>query len=470
MRALTASLCCALLAAPLAAQSPARPPQPSDFAWQWPIDTGSSDGALRFVLTPEVYARITRIDLADLVAFNGADEPIPLGPASLAFERLVLPPAPAPVEVALFRVPHASDAAPDERIALHIARGPDGRLTRLDAEVGSDPDAPASDVLLDVSSLDLEVTALLLELDALPADGLNARVEVAGSDDLAAWRVLASHVAVVSLQENGLRLERTRIELPSTALPYLRVRRTDADATLPLRAVRALPTRAAGSTRVEAIPPRQSFTLQGRAASEPGVFEYVAAGPFPVERVAVDLADRNSVAGYVLESRAGSAGAWIERARGTAFRIGPEDEAVTSTPIDIAAVRDRQWRLRTTPAQARAPSLALTWRPDQFVLLTQGIAPYRLAAGSASARRPDYPLRTVLSELRARHGDLWLPPEATLGVGTPLAGDVALSTPPPPRSYKQWILWAVLLAGAALVIGMVLKLMRTPVAEGGGRD
>ena len=93
------------------------------------------------------------------------------------------------------------------------------------------------------------------------------------------------------------------------------------------------------------------------------------------------------------------------------------------------------------------------------MLLTQGQAPYRLAAGSR-ARRPDYPLRTVLSELRQTHGDLWLPPLATLGPGSALAGDAALTEPPPPPPYKQWLLWGVLIAGALGVIVMVLRLIK----------
>lgn len=469
MKSFTAFTLVALLSAPLAAQTPPRPIAPAEFAWQWPVETRGVDGVVRYTLTPEVYARITRLDLGDLAAFNAAGESIPSGPAALAFERLVLPPPPAPVEVSLFRVPREPDAGAGDRIALHIARGADGKLSRLDAEVAPGTVAGATqDVVLDVSALDVAVTALRLELDAVPTEGLNARVEVAASDDLAHWQPLASNLAVVSLHENGLTLERRQLEFPSTELPYLRLRRADADAALPLRAVLALPTRAR-ATAVDVVPARQALILQGRAIAEmPGSFEYLAAGPFPVERIAIELADRNAVAGFVLESRESAATSWQERTRGTAFRLGSEGEGVGSEPIDLALIRDRHWRLRTDPAQARAPSLTLSYRPEQFVLLTQGAAPYRLVAGSRAARRPDYPLRTVLAELRAQYGDLWLPPEATLGAGSPLSGDAALIAPLPPPPYKQWLLWSVLIAGALAVVGMVMKLVRPPASSAGG--
>jgi hypothetical protein len=453
-----------LAALPAMAQAPARPPQPQDFAWQWPLDVAGADGVARVVLTPEVYGRLTRADLGDLVAFNAAGEAIPFGPATLAFERLVPPPPATPVEVPLFRVPQAEGAAGADQIALHIARGSDGRLTRLDAEVTPVAGVAAQDLIVDVSVLDRPLTALHLQLEALPPEGLNARVDVEASDDLAAWQPLASGLAVVSLQEAGLRLERTRLELPHTERPYLRLRRTDRADALPLRAVLAIPTRGSATQELAVLPPRESVTLQGRPVADmPGTFEYRSAGPLPVEQLAVGLADANSVTGFVLESRPGS-GAWVERARGTAFRLGSNGGGVSGAPLELAPVRDDHWRLRTEPAQARAPTLTLGWRPEQFVLLTQGEPPYRLAAGSRNARRPDYPLRTVLSEMRQRQGDLWLPPQATLGAGAPLGGEAALVATAPPRDYKQYVLWGVLVFGAALVIGMVLKLMRAPNA------
>jgi len=457
-----------LTASSIAAQTPTRPIAPTDFAWQWPVETGGTDGAVRFTLTPEVYARVTQFDLGDLAAFNAAGESIPIGPAALAFERLAPPPPPPePIEVALFRVPREPDSGAGERIALHIARGADGKLSRLDAEVAPDAGVdPSQDMLLDVSALKVPVTALRLELEAIPAEGLNARVEVAASDDLAHWQSLGSNLAVVSLQENGLNLERRQLEFAATELPYLRLRRTDAGAPLPLRAVLALPLRRAAGTSV-IIPARQGFTLQGRGiATTPGSFEYTAAGPYPVERIAIELADRNAVAGFVLESRDSTSGAWQERTRGTAFRLGSDSDGVGSAPVDLSLTRDRYWRLRTEPAQARAPTLTLSYRPEQFVLLTQGAPPYRLVAGSVAARRPDYPLRTVLSEMRSQYGDLWLPPEASVGGGAPLSGDAALTAPPPPPPYKQWLLWGVLIAGALVVVVMVMKLMRNDSAAG----
>lgn len=471
MRSLLQVVLCAFVgvAANASAQQVAPAPQPNDFARAWPIEGDAGDGLLRLALTPEVYAQLARDDLVDIAAFNAADEAIPLGPVALVLERASHAPAPTPVALSLFPVPRAVRGGDGERLTLFVAKDGDGRLRRLDAELAPpDPvDAP-QDLLLDLSALDSDVVGLQLALAADTAR-LSARVDVEGSSDLSNWRGLARDQAVVSLNENGVRLERLRIEFAATDLPYLRLRRVDSNASLPLASAHALRAR----RTLVPEPARESFNLAGESGKEqPGAFEYRSAGPFPIERVAIELAERNAVARVVLESRDDPGLPWRERARGTAFRLGGEG-GIGAAPFDLAPIRDRHWRVRTEPAQSRAPALTLSYRPDQFVLLTQGAAPYRLAAGSRRSTRPDYPLRVVLAEVQSRHGEGWLPPEARLGASVALAGEAALTPrpkPATPASFRHWLLWGILLAGAALVVGMVLHLLRNADAGGGASN
>jgi hypothetical protein len=413
---------------------------------------------VRFALTPEVYARVTRRDLSDLAAFNAAGEGIPLAPAALASERLAPPPPPAPQAVPLFRVPGAATEAAAESIELHISRGPDGRLAQLDASVApAGTGGGASDVLLDLSTIAAPVTALHIDLATLEPGGLNARVDVEGSDDLAAWTSVARGLALVSLREGGMVLERRRLELPATRLPYLRLRRSDGGTALPVQAVQAYAVRPG----VAPVIPLQSAALRGEPDTQAaGAFTYAMPGLLPVQRLDVQLADANAISTVIVESRDGVDRPWIENARGVAFRLGSGDGGIESPPMEFGPLRTAEWRVRTDPAQARAPQLTAWYRPDTFVMLTQGAAPYRLAAGSLQARRPDYPMRTVLAEMQSRQGDLWLTPEATLGAGSALSGDAALRAPSPPPPYKRWLLWGVLVAGALGVLWMVASLAR----------
>src|SRR5690606_3399303 len=199
--------------------------------------------------------------------------------------------------------------------------------------------------------------------------------------------------------------------------------------------------------------------VEARAGSSAHAFR--SAGPFPVTALDVALADANSIADVVVSSRDGADQPWRERARFTAFRLDGSAAGVGNAVVETALVRDREWRVETRPEQARPPTLPLGWRPDRFLLLTQGDAPYVLAAGSGRAGRPDYPLTMALAELQSRHGRDWQPPAATLGSGAPLSGAAALQ-PDTEIPAQRILLWTVLVGGALILVGMVVRLLRQP--------
>jgi len=94
------------------------------------------------------------------------------------------------------------------------------------------------------------------------------------------------------------------------------------------------------------------------------------------------------------------------------------------------------------------------------VFLAEGAGPWTLAVGSRSAHRPDYPLDAALASLRANLGRDWQPPRATIGAARISAGEAALLPPLRPTPWRQWLLWAVLVLGAALVGVFTLGLLR----------
>jgi hypothetical protein len=180
----------------------------------------------------------------------------------------------------------------------------------------------------------------------------------------------------------------------------------------------------------------------------------------PVELARVELADDNSLAALTLKT--GSQEPLEELARITAFRLRSGDDTLRNGDIDLApSSRMRMFRLDAATPLASAPRLSFAFRPDRFVFLAEGAGPWMLAVGSRSARRPDYPLDAALASLRANLGRTWQPPRATIGVARLSAGDAALQPPPQPTPWRQWLLWAVLVLGAALVTVFALGLLRS---------
>jgi hypothetical protein len=105
--------------------------------------------------------------------------------------------------------------------------------------------------------------------------------------------------------------------------------------------------------------------------------------------------------------------------------------------------------------------LTFTYQPEDWLLLTHGAAPFRIVAGSSAARREDFPLDALIGQVRAHYGRDWQPPAAHLGAMVTAGGESALTRPDSART-RRWLLWGVLLLGAAAIVTMVLVLLHAP--------
>jgi hypothetical protein len=441
-----------------------------DYAYAWPLQTTGDSSAWQVELTPEVYAAIGTPDLRDVEVVNAAGEPVPMAPHAaqttstaqandVALPQFALP-APAP------------GAATDEPLSLHIERGADGRLRRLDAEVGAGTNpspvvsAATGDLLLDASALHAPIDSLWLDWDEADT-AVNAQFSVAGSDDLQQWRTLNASATVLSLRQEGNVLVRRQIALSSTQAKYLRLHRLDNTAALDNLHVRARTLMHANLTQ----PSRLWLDAEPEAATPatvnvPAAFRYRLPAPLAIDALKLELASDNSLARVRIASRlrAGeNANGWQTRAEFTAFRLRQGDSVIgNDEQSTVSGGRAQEWQVEPATPMDHAPILRVAFRPDRFVFLAQGSGPYRLVAGSARARRGDYPVDTALAQLRTKLGNDWQPPLATLGARATLHGESALAPLPVQRDWKTWLLWAVLAGAAALIGGLALSLLRSP--------
>ncbi|PKM09665.1 MAG: hypothetical protein CVV17_00180 [Gammaproteobacteria bacterium HGW-Gammaproteobacteria-7] len=425
---------------------------PEQFATVWPIETGGQRGAFRVVIDEAVYAEAQRSDLSDIAAFNGAGAALPMARLNAAV------PMPAQwLPVAWLSFPVRDDGTADEDLTLRLRRDAGGALREL--ELGNRAalrPAANHDLLIDLGDQPPWVSALQLDMgdDHGP---VSLRVDVSASDDLSNWRTLSAGLALVSLTENGLRVERRRLAVGSTGQRYLRLHLAGGERWPALISIAR-----EQAPQVAPLAPERRLTLTALgAASAPGEFVYRSLGPIPVHRLDVRLASANSAARLFIDVRDDAQADWRQLAAVTAFRLGEGDAELGNAGIDLAMIRDRHWRIRSQPALAQAPELTAAFVPDVFVVLTEGEPPYRLAAGSAQARRAEYPLDAVLAGVREQTQADWLPPEARLGPSQASAGAAALRPDPWPR-WRQGLLWAVLVLGAVLVARQALRVLRQP--------
>jgi len=489
---------CAFLLCTLLRTSTAAAAASDDYAYAWPVQAQAGGSAWQVELTPEVYAAVTTADLRDVAVVNAAGEAVPAavfrmpGAKPTTHEELLALPT--------FVLPHAPDAgtsgASGDAIRLQIERGADGTLRRVDADLGraatpaagTRPDLTRHDLLLDASGVHQAFAAVRVDWAEGGAD-VSAQFAVDGSDDLQSWRVLAPRATVLRLTQSGNRLDRHDIALNNASAAYLRLRRLDDGADLQglTARLRTLTSSTAGPARqwLEAAatgPDRHRLDVSfGRAdGTQVVAWRYQLPAPLAIDALRLDLADDNSLARVVVLSRHGphedDPAAWMQRASLVAFRLRQDDGVIGNDELPTApAARARDWRIESATPLEHAPKLSVGYQPDRFVFLAQGEGPYRLVAGSANARRGDYPVDAALASLRASHGRDWQPPLAALGARTTLKGDAALvaAVVEKPRDWKTWLLWAVLVGAAALIGGLALSLLKAGKGEkeeGGGKS
>lgn len=437
---------------PLAAWAGAR----QDYASQWPLQLHDAQaGAYRVVLDDAVYRQLQSPALKDLDVIDAKGQPVP---AALFDPQQSIAQPLQGIELPWFPLPQAGASSTDIAAISEIAS--DGSLRRVEwrAGEGGGREGAGNAFLIDASRLSSPPAALRVEWDSgqAPFD-LAFRVEA--SDDLKDWRTLQDEAHLVDLQNAGQRVLRDRIPLERGKARYLRLLPLQrGQAPLRLGSVRAeLQSATDVDWHWQTLDARRVQDKDGRIR-----YEFELPGRFPVERADVELPG-NSTRNWTLESRDDAEAPW--RAAATpwvAFRLQAGTQVESSAPQPLHGIaRDRHWRL--TPAQAQGdslPRLRLGYRPEVLVFVAQGDAPFRLVAGSTRAARVDAPLPQLVDAIRAQRGPQWQPAAATLGTSQALAGEAALA--PPPRDWKTWLLWGLLVAGALLVAGFAFSLMRKP--------
>ncbi len=424
---------------------------PQDYAWQWPIETQGEAAAYVLELDAEVLANVTRSDLRDLAVFNAKGEPVPFAPwpSERKDEALRDP-------LAWLRVPLPAPGQP-ESLGLRLERDADGRLRGLDLRAGPGVPPPAQQHELLVDRGEDEpplLSRLHVQLGPDTRPPVNLRVRVSASDDLDRWDTLGSGLPLVTLNDNGLHVERLQLDIAPTRARYLRLA-IEGDGSWPdIAALQAERVVAAGDGRAW-----QSIELNGTpVAGQPGTFAYTSPAPLAVQRVDVRLPSTNSVTAVAVHAREPGAESWQVVTGFTAFRLGTGTDEVQHVAPAIGLQREREWQVVSLPPLTQAPTLVLSYQPDRFVMLAQGDGPFVLVAGSGSATREDYPVQAALAASTT-------PPQAaTLGARRESGGEQALS-PKRGEGWQRWLLWAVLGVGAGLVLVVSLRMLRQPKEE-----
>ena len=434
---------------------------PSSFAYGIPIRADGGESLYRLELPRAVYLGAVRPDLGDVRVFNGAGEIVPhafLPRVAVETQKR------APVALRFFPL-YGDDPGQVDGLSLRVERNASGTIVQLDERARTQASKKLLAYLVDATELKDPLSAL--QMDVKGGGSYAASVRVEASDDLSGWRTLAAGAPLVSLQHDGARLERSRVELVSTKARYLRIGWAAMPQGTSLGALQA----ELGDTRVDAS--RKWEAVTGSAVSgKAGDYVFDTQGVFPADRVRLELPQANTVVQIQIFSRSRADREWRTVARATAYRLRRDGVEITSPDLSIGEDAERYWLLRVDQRGgglgAGEPKLILGWVAHEIAWVARGSPPFTLAYGSRDAKPSAYAIEAVVpgyrgdADLSAKTasagGEASVPVKAVAGESpAPLGGSIALEER---IDVKRWLLWGSLLAGVALLGWMAWRLAK----------
>jgi hypothetical protein len=463
-----------------------------------PLQTEGTAAWYRLDLPMSVRWAAAHADLRDLRVFNAEGEALPHTLASDG-ERRVETRREAAARLFPLEAPQFERGTPEMR----IRRDRNGVLVEILPPTERTQSHIRRGWILDVSALDAPLESLILDYDESTIfDGVQ-RFSIEASDDLEHWRNWGEG-QFVRLSFEGERIEQREVRLPGRKARYLRLLWLPDEGfyglggSYGLKGARITGTEAG----VKPAPLVWSPALPGQAVEgREGEFIWQLPLALPLKRARIAVPQPNTLAPVIVFGRrlekevpttgrpsgerltrrilhgkiprhpirparpAGEA-AWQTLARGVLYRLPAADQEVVQEELELSGLAVNQLRLQLDPRGGglgnanAAPQLSVALQDQQVIFLARGSAPYHLAFGRAEAKSAALPLATLMPGYtqRSAFGLARLASETALP-----AQEAVLPAPPPASSFdqKKFILWAILLAGVALLTGMAWSLLRS---------
>jgi hypothetical protein len=423
--------------------NPAFALSPQDFAYGFRVETAEKAPAYRVELPLDVYKGVVNADLADLRVFNAKNEVVPYQ----VRRQRTSEGEPGPTT----RLPTFALRG-DTRAALDAMRVTiqSGRATfDVQAPTGEASDATVHAYLVDARALTAPISAIELEWphDAPDFAGL---LDVEASDDLSSWRRVAHAVPIAYLRSNHERLIEKRTQFRSTKAKFWRLTWVGDDAPFVLGA--AWVERARNVLERK----RSNLMIEGEPVdSRPGEFAFDLRASLPVDRINIELPQRNSVATLAVLSRTDAKEIWRSVARQGFYRLDGKDEELNNAPVPIDIDSDRYWLVRferPVGVGSGVPRLNVGWIPHELLFVARGEGPFVVAYGSVTAKAAETRIASVLPKLNLA--------VAQAGSQFDLGGAARREPEPEPFPWKRVVLWAGLGIGVGLLGWMALRLFR----------
>jgi N-acetylmuramoyl-L-alanine amidase len=288
---------------------------------------------------------------------------------------------------------------------------------------------------------------------------VNAVIET--SEDPVTWSPVTQRAPLARLRHDGQLFEQSRVSFRPTRARFWRVAPEPGKSLPGITAVSATPV--ADATDVERLRASAPGTVVAGAA---GVYQFDLGAQLPVDRLEMELPDKNTAARVEFFARRGASDSWHSVSQAAVYRLNSANGEIRSPPLEIAAAASRYWRVVVDPGGGGigqgATSLRVGWLPQVLVFVVRGPGPFELVYGNYGAPSAEVSLESLLpaGALRAAGGSLDTLPRAITGEARPAGGAGRLLPPPPAAPWRLWLLWTVLCGGVFALAVVAWRLAR----------
>jgi hypothetical protein len=426
--------------------------KPKDFAFGIPLTVEAESAFYRAALPEAFYAGSARTDQGDLRVFNGDGAAVP-------YARLDSPAATREKKstAVLPIFPLLVDEQGGDLSGLSLTINQSAGKTSVSLTTKEGQPVPAQRLagyLVDATAVHEPISAIMLAWK-LKSGGMNTRIRVETSDDLNQWRTLVGDAPLLDLEYEGRHLLRDRVEFRQAPAKYLRIS-WPGQPPPQFHGVLA----EFGDRVLEA--PRQWIEAPGAAVVDnENEYHFDLGGALPVDRVAIDLPELNSVVPAQLLARTAPAEPWRPVSSLVTYRLRQDAGEVSAPPLAVAPVTYRYWLLRVDPKSGGLgrgqPRMRAGWIPQEIVFAARGTGPFLIAYGNVSAASSALPVSTLVPGYTLAGQPLGAIAVAHTGVAAPLGH---LEQVKPPREYRRATLWGVLILGVVVLAWMAWQLSR----------
>lgn len=420
----------------------------NNFAEGQTLITEGAHPLYQLTLPEQVYRSVAHPDLRDLRVFNAEGQAVPhtikapVTQRNIDEQKIALPLFPLTVDASTPSANWSLRIEVDGSLVSYAKTSPTGEAIQA---------LTPTEWMIDLSKIEHPIHALNFQFTA-NSDSFTQKLHLTESSDLNQWHTLTD-ATLAHMQFANQKLTQDSVPLAQgRSRKYLRITALD-----PVSGFRI--DKVSGTTRTEQHEQTvQTFELSAASSTQADQLEFDLGGSFRITALKLQLPVPNSLFNVSLYSRPSPNVDWHFREQGTVYRLGLNGEQITDKGFTLNHT-DRYWQARfdaNPSVQGQAPTLRVTWQPDELYFVAQGSAPFTLAYGNSQMTQQKPAVHALLNQLDADQKNTLIG-HAQPGPTRTLQGSKALEVKTD-IPWTRWLLWSLLGLGVVLAGRMAWKL------------